>query len=253
MTIGLYGLVAFAVIFCGGMLGLLIGKVMHEGYRDDATQKIVQTATGMISLLAALVLGLLVATAKNKFDTNNKQTEEFAANLMLLDRELVNYGPEVDDIKHLLREFTVAKIATTWPQIGGHQPAEDPPAWQLLERVQGKLRSLAPQSEPQRSIVTSALQITANLTKTSWLETAEETDHVPHSFLLVLLVWLSVLFLSFGLFAPRNALVAVALLVCGLSIAGAVVLIVDMDAPFEGFIAVSAQPMQNALAKMSGP
>src|SRR5271157_5545522 len=110
MTEVMYGLVAFLAIFGGGMLGLLIGKVMHDRYRDDATQRIVQTATTMISLLAALVLGLLVATAKNKFDTSNTQIEVFAAGLMSLDRDLVNYGPEAKDIRSRLRAYVVAKI-----------------------------------------------------------------------------------------------------------------------------------------------
>ena len=92
-TIALYGLATFAALFGGGILGLLAGKLIPEKYHDDSTRAIVQTATGMVSLLAALVLGLLVATAKNKFDTSNKQTEEYAASLMLLDRELVNFGP----------------------------------------------------------------------------------------------------------------------------------------------------------------
>jgi hypothetical protein len=254
MTIVLYGFLAFAVIFRGGMLGLLLGKVIPEGYRGDATKTIVQTATGMVSLSAALVLGLLVATAKNKFDINNKQTEEFAANLMQINRELVNYGTESDDIKSLLRKYTVAKIAATWPKESGPKPGlDDPPAWQLLESVQQKLRGLVPQSESQRSIVTGALQTAAELTKTTWLQTAQESDHVPQPFVLILIAWLFVLFISFGLFAPRNALVVVALLVCALSIAGAVALIVDMDAPFEGIIVISAQPMQESLAKMSAP
>jgi hypothetical protein len=164
---------------------------------------------------------------------------------MLLNRVLVNYGPEANDIKSLLRKYIVAKIAASWPQESGPKPGpEDPPAWQLLESVQQNLRSLAPQSESQRSMVTSALQITADLTKTTWLQTAQESEHVSHPFMLVLMVWLSVLFISFGLFAPPNAIVVVALLVSALSIAGAIVLIVDMDAPFEGIIVVSAQPMQ---------
>jgi hypothetical protein len=91
MTIVLYGLATFAVIFGGGMLGLLLGRVLPAEYHSDATQKIVQTATGLISLLAALALGLLVATAKNKFDTSNQEVEKFAASLILLNRELVNY------------------------------------------------------------------------------------------------------------------------------------------------------------------
>ncbi len=74
MTIVLYAMATFAIVFGGGMLGLLLGRVLPKEYRSDATQKVVQTATGMISLLTALVLGSLVATAKNKFETNNQQT-----------------------------------------------------------------------------------------------------------------------------------------------------------------------------------
>src|SRR6202021_1635900 len=87
-TIALYGLATFAALFGGGILGLLAGRLMPEKYHDDSTRAIVQTATGMVSLLAALVLGLLVATAKNKFDTSNQQVEQFAASLMLLNRQL---------------------------------------------------------------------------------------------------------------------------------------------------------------------
>ncbi|MDJ1638605.1 hypothetical protein G6L15_23235 [Agrobacterium rhizogenes] len=254
LAIGLYGLVAFAVIFCGGLLGLLIGKMMHERHRNEATQKIVQTAMGTVSLVAALVLGLLVATAKDKFDTNNKQTEEFAAGLMSLNRELVNYGPDANAIKSLLQKYTVAKIASNWPSESGPKPAAgDPPAWKLLESVQQGLRTITPNTDAQRLAVASALQTTADLTKATWQQAAQEADHVPHPFVVVLMVWLCVLFISFGLFAPRNRIVVMALFVCALSIAGAVVLVVDMDMPFEGTITVSSAPMHDALAKMNVP
>jgi hypothetical protein len=254
MTIVLYGLATFAVIFGGGILGLLFGRVLPEEYRSDATQRIVQTATGMISLLAALVLGLLVATAKNKFDTSNQQVEQFAASLMVLNRELVNYGPEANDTKAMLRKYTIAKIAETWPSGPGPKSGpDDPPAWKLLESLQQSLTGLAPHTEPQRAGATRASQTAADLVKTTWLQAAEESQHVPHPFVLIMIVWLFVLFVSFGLFAPRNALVVIALLVGALSIAGAVVLIVDMDSPFEGMIVVSADPMQEALARMNAP
>lgn len=110
MTIILYGLLTLLVIFGGGMLGLLFGRVLPDEYHSDATKNIVQTATGMVSLLAALVLGLLVATAKNKFDTSNQQVEQFAASLMLLNRELVNYGPEADDAKALLANIPSLRL-----------------------------------------------------------------------------------------------------------------------------------------------
>jgi len=254
MTIILYGLATFAVIFGGGIFGLLLGRILPEEYRSDATKNIVQTATGMVSLLAALVLGLLVATAKNKFDTSNQQVEQFAASLMLLNRELVNYGSEADDAKALLHKYTVAKIAETWPGRPGPKPgANDPPAWKLLESLQQSLTELAPKTESQRSEAARASQTAADLAKTTWLQAAVESEHVPHPFVLIMIVWLFVLFVSFGLFAPRNMLVVIALLVGALSIAGAVVLIVDMDSPFEGMIVVSADPMQEALSKMNAP
>jgi hypothetical protein len=254
MTIALYGLGAFAVIFCGGLLGLLFGRLLPQEHRSDATQRVVQTATGTVSLLSALVLGLLVSTAKNKFDTSNQQVEQFAANLMLLTRELVNYGPEADDTKALLRKYTVAKIAETWPGGPGPKPEpDDPPAWKLLESLQQSLTELAPKTASQRAEAATASETAAALAKTTWLQAAEESQHVPQPFVLVMIVWLFVLFVSFGLFAPRNALVVIALLVGALSLAGAVVLVVDMDSPFEGVIVVSADPMQEAFAKMNAP
>jgi hypothetical protein len=254
LPIVLYGLAALVVVFGGGMLGLLLGRVLPEKYHSDATQRVVQTATGMVSLLSALVLGLLVATAKNKFDTSNQQVEQFAASLMLLNRELVNYGPEANDTKTLLRKYTVAKIAETWPDGPGPKPEpNDPAAWKLLESLQQSLTELAPKTASQRAEAATASEMAAALVKTTWLQAAEESEHVQHPFVLVMIVWLFVLFVSFGLFAPRNMLVVIALLIGALSIAGAVVLIVDMDSPFEGMIVVSADPMQEAFAKMNAP
>jgi anaerobic glycerol-3-phosphate dehydrogenase len=129
MPIALYGLASFAFVFGGGMLGLFLGMVLPEQHRSNETQKIVQTSTGMVSLLTALVLGLLVAAAKNKYDTTNQQVEQFAASLMLLNRELVNYGTEAKDAKALLRKYTIAKTAETWPRGPGPEPGpDDPPA-----------------------------------------------------------------------------------------------------------------------------
>ncbi len=254
MPIAIYCLVAFAVVFGGGMLGLLLGKVLPEKYHSDATQRVVQTATGMITLVAALALGLLVASAKNKYDTSNQQVEQFAANLMLLNRELTDYGKEAKDAKALLRKYTIAKIAETWPGGPGPKPEpDDPPAWKLLENLQQGLTELAPETASQRSEAATASQTVADLVKTTWLQAAQESEHVQHPFILTMILWLFVLFVSFGLFAPRNMLVVIALLVGALSIAGAVFLIVDMDSPFEGMIVVPADPMQGALARMNAP
>lgn len=252
MTIVFYGITTFLVIFGGGLLGLSLGSRMHEKYHDPATRAIVQTATGMVSLLAALVLGLLVATAKGKFDTSNKQTEEFAASLTLLDRELIYFGAGADQARARLRSYTAAKIAETWPKEAPTKSDEEPP-WKLLESLQQSIRDLKPQSEPQRVALADASSLSTQLNHATWLERAEEMDHVRHPFVLILLAWFGILFFSIGLYAPRNRVVIAALLVGALSIAGAVLLIADMDAPYEGILVVSPEPMRDALARMNAP
>jgi len=240
------------VVFAGGVLGLLVGRLLPEKYQSDDTQRIVQTATGMISLITALVLGLLVATAKGKFDTTNQTTEALAAKLMLINRQLVKFGPEANDARELLRKYTIARIAATWPDEAGAKPGDSPPPWKLLESLQQSLSGLTPKTEAQRSETAVASEAAVDLEKTTWLETAQAASHVQQPFVVILIAWLFVLFVSFGLFAPRNVLVVVALFVGALAIAGAVLLIVDMDLPYEGMLVVSPEPMQQALAQMSG-
>ena len=254
MPIANYFLAAFAVVFGGAVLGMLIGRLLPEKYHSDGTQKIVQTATSMVSLLAALVLGLLVASAKGKFDSTNAQTEEYAAKLMLIHHELARIGPEADDARALLRKYTIAKIAENWPGRAGPKPQPgDPPPWQLLESVQEKLSELGPRTDFLRAESAGASQAAAELTKTTWIEAARESAHVQHPFVIMLVLWIFVLFISYGLFAPRNLLVASALLVGALAIAVAIGMIVDLDTPFDGFILVSPAPMLAALAQMQAP
>jgi hypothetical protein len=252
MTIALYTLIAFAVAFAGGILGLVLGELLPEKYRSENTQKIVQTATSMISLITALVLGLLVATAKGKFDTTNDTTEALAAKLMLINRELVRFGPEANGARELLRQYTAAYIVATWPSVGAKPGPDDSPPWKLLESLEQSLSELAPKTEAQRLEAAAASSAAADLEKSTWLEAAQQAEHVQHPFVVILIAWLFVLFASFGLFAPRNGLAVVALLIAALAISGAVLMIVDMDLPFEGLLQVSPQPVQQALAQIAG-
>jgi hypothetical protein len=136
----------------------------------------------------------------------------------------------------------------------GPKPApDDPPPWRLIDEAQQRLRALHPQSEEQRATLTGALQIAADFTRATWLQKSQEADHVPQPFVMILMVWLFLLFVGIGLFAPRNAVTVTALLVTALSIASAIALIDDLDAPYRGFVVVSPQPMQRALAEIGAP
>jgi hypothetical protein len=240
---GEHGLIAFIVIFGSGMLGLLIGKILPERHIAQPTQAIVQTTMGTISILAALVLGLLVATAKGKFDTVSTQVEQLAGNLMLLDHELRNYGSDTAEARGLLRGYVVAKIKAVWPRQAGERPLlDDPTGVQLLEAFQLSLRGLTPKTDTQRLILADALPITGDLVKTTWRQVALAANRFTHPFLIMTQLWLGMLFFSWGMFAPRNAIVIGAMLLGAASIACTIILVEDFDNPFEGFVTVFAGP-----------
>lgn len=248
------GLIAFAIIFGGGLLGFLIGAMLPEHHRGSPTERTVQNAMRTLSLLSALVLGLLVATAKNKFDANTIQTEHFAASLMMLNSDLVEYGADANEARSALRAYTAAKISATWQLADGAQRAPDAPTpFSLLESLQRKLAALTPTSEYQRAQVREAAQIVEELVRARWLQTAQEASRTPPVFGWVLMGWLSMVFVGFGLFAARNPVTFSALFVCALSVAMALALIEDLDHPYTGLIVVSPQPMQKALSEISAP
>jgi hypothetical protein len=245
------GLFAFCCIFGAGVTGLLLQKLLPATQRTDATQRTVQTTMNVVAILSALVLGLLIASTKTSFDTRRKEIEEFSANLTLLDRELLHFGPEQTDMRALLRDFTAGKLAQTWPAERGSLPEVDhAQTVKMLGDLEDRLRAFTPQTEVQRAARTSALQLAGDLKRTSRLVMVQEGSRTPRPFLTVVVFWLSLLFLSFAIFAPFNATVVAAIIAGAFSVSMAVNLIFDMDHPFAGFIRVSPAPMQQALEKM---
>src|ERR1700751_2130760 len=66
-------LVAFACIFGGTFLGIFVRQRLPDRHLSGDTKDIVRQGTGLIATLASLVLGLLIASANEKFETENSQ------------------------------------------------------------------------------------------------------------------------------------------------------------------------------------
>ena len=120
-----------------------------------------------------------------------------------------------------------------------------------VEELADGIRGLTPRDASQRALQSRALDLAEALLQARWLVFASTGTSVPLPFFVVLLFWLTITFASFGLFAPRNATVLVALFVCALSVGGAVFLILEMDGPFDGLVKVSADPLRYAHAHLN--
>jgi len=244
--------IVFACMFGGGVVGLLLKRRLPDHHLSPETRDVVRLAAGLIGTLAALVLGLLIATVYSSFNTRDQEIKQVAVDLILLDRTLRYYGPETTEIRTLLRQGVTRAIEQHWPKEGGRVSSrEDPEGGLLLERAIELIRNLKPGDEAHRSQQKRALQIGGDLARTHWLLIEQSGSSIPTAFLVFLVFWVTMIFASFGLFAPCNTTVIAALFVCSVSIAGSMFLILEMDTPLHGLIKISAAPMHSALSHLN--
>lgn len=128
--------------------------------------------------------------------------------------------------------------------------AERAPAYKEVEAVQGRLRGLDPHDDTHRLIQARALEIAGQVAEGHLLQVESADEGLPWGFFVVLVYWLALLFGTFGLQAPANKTVLTIILVCALSVAGAIFAISDMANPYAGFIHISDRPLQGALARL---
>lgn len=250
---GIEFLIASLVCACvvgGALLGIGLRAVLPEHHMSEPSRQIVNVAIGLIATLSALVLGLLVASAKGSFDTRNEEIKTSAAKIILLDRTLRQYGPEAAPIRSLVRALTQRRIDHTWGGSDGASLLLAPADATSAEEVRVRLFALAPASEAQRWYLQRALSITADIEQARWLLIEENRSSIPRPFLVVLVSWLTAIFASLGLFAPRNATVYAMLFVCALSVSTAIFLILEMDQAYDGLLRLSSAPLVNAVAEI---
>jgi hypothetical protein len=247
--------IAFVCIFLSGLLGMLLRANLPQHHLQQDSKDVVKLLMGLVATLAALVLGLLTASAKADFDTQNNEVQQSAAKLIELDRVLASYGPETKGLRTGLQQRLIHRLNLTWPEESAAlatAPArlDAPESVSASESLVADIRALSPQSQPQRDLQSQALQIGRDLLATRWLMMAQTSTPLPVPFLVVLVFWLSLLFGSFGLFAPRNATVVAAFFLSAAAVSGSLCLILEMSRPFEGLIKVSSAPLLYALSQL---
>jgi hypothetical protein len=241
-------LIVFSCVFGGAMLGTLFRGSLPESHLSADSQGVVRLGMGFVATMAALVLGLLVSSAKSSYDAQSVEVTDMSSKVIFLDRVLAHYGPETRDARDLLRGAVVANLDRVWPQERTQTSEIVPPS--TAEAVLDKIQALSPKDETQRSLKVQALNMVLGLGQTRWLMYEQGAGSVSKPMLVILVFWLTAIFFSFGLSAPRNATVTAALFVSGLSVSGAIFLILEMYTPFRGVIEISSAPLRFALAHL---
>ena len=241
-------LVMFGCVFGGALFGLFLRFILPEHHLSKDTQDIVKLGMGLVGTMSALVLGLLVASAKSSYDTQSAEVTKLSANIALLDRGLALYGPEAKDTRELLRLAVSRALNQLWSK-DDRSPKAAPSA-AGGEILYEKIHGLSPQTDAQRALKAQALNIAVDIAKTRWLMYEQAMTAVSTPLVIVLVLWLTAIFISFGLFAPFNATVVSSLFVAALSVSCAVFLILEMYTPYTGLVQISSEPLRAAIAQL---
>ncbi len=244
-------LISVVGIFAGALIGMGLQRRLPESHLSKEMQDLVKISAGTIATLTALVLGLLVSSAKSSYDAVNTGIVQGGAKFILLDRTLARYGPEAKPIREQLKLALVAAIERVWPtEKNGMTAVTAIESGTRMELVLDKLGELTPKNEAQRQALVQSQQIANDLSQTRWLLVEEAQTQLPVPFLLILIFWLILLFVSFGLFAPRNLMALAVLFVVACSLSTAIFLVLELNQPLDGVMKVSDAPLRNAVQHM---
>jgi hypothetical protein len=246
MNFILIRIIVLACIFGAALFGMFLRRVLPEQHLSADSKDTVRLGTGMIATMAALVLGLLVASAKNFFDAQSDELTKMSANVVLLDRVLAHYGPETKEARDLLHNAVARTLDLIWHQ----DHSEMVPTAAGGEVIYDKIQALSPKNDAQRALQAQASSMAIDLGQLRWLMFEQGSTSISLPLLWMLIFWLALVFISFGLFAPTNTTVIATLFLCALSVSGAIFLILEMYTPFEGLMQISSAPLRNALAHL---
>jgi hypothetical protein len=240
-------LIVFACVFGGAVFGMILRSRKAQLSADS--KDVVKLGCGLVSTMCAVVLGLLVASAKGSYDTQNNELTEMSAKVVLLDRVLAHYGPETKEVRDVLRSIVASFLARTWPKEHASSAQLEAPsrdAEAILDTIQG----LSPKDDRQRLLQGQATSIVLALVQTRWLQYVQGAVSVPIPLLVILVFWLTVVFATFGLLAPLEGTVVSSLLVSALSVSATFFLILGLYSPYVGLIQVSSSPVRAALTQL---
>jgi hypothetical protein len=238
-------LIVVATIMAGASVGAFLRTRLPRHHLDDETKQMVQVGIKFLSTLAALVLGLIIASAKSSFDTKSEEMQSATAKILLLDDNLRQLGSSADPARNMLRQIVSSRIGELWGNDGAAagMPAPGKAAPRIGE-LENALRTLSPSGEGQRLAWTRSLQLAGDLAQIRSLASAQVGSSITMPLLVLLVFWLAIIALGWNIYAPRHGTIHALNVLCAVSSAGAIFLILEMDRPFGGMIRISDAPLR---------
>lgn len=246
MNASITSIIVFGCTFGGVLLGMFLRARLPDQHLSDKAAEVVSLGTALMGTMAALLLGLQLGSAKDSFEALSDELAQASGDIILLDRTLAFYGPEAQPIRELLKANTerVLELISSSTPLSRPDPGDS----ERQQALYGKIQTLSPKTDVQQSLKSQAINIAFTVSRTRWLIIAKQSKTVSVPLMGVLIFWLTIIFITFGLLAPRNMTVTVSLCVFAASISTAVFLLLELYTPFSGILRVSSAPLRTAVS-----
>ena len=235
---------AFLSMMGAALLGLFSETRLPSEHLQGDTHRVVRRVANLFVVMTSLVLGLMMNSARDTFETNNRDIRTLATELILLDRTMRALGPEAEDARRHLVEYVQTSLK------GANILEEDPRAETALEAAGTSLRAIRVSDEQKVALWNDARQLYRQVVRQRWIVIDEYGGTIPPLLITMVILWLAIIFASFGYRAPRNTVVTASLCLAALLVSAAIYLILDMDTPSSSMTQVSNVPFQRALAQL---
>ncbi len=251
------------VLLCASAAaGLFVNAHLPERHRSPDSIALVQLAITLLVTFIAIVLGMLTTSVKSGFDAAYNARGAYAGQLVQVDHCLRDYGPETSHMRAQLRAYVAAVIASTWPSEPRPTGVAFPDTSQmprtgessvlaaLINEVGLELDALEPADGMHRNLMSSCVAQYGELLKLRWTVIEGVRGSISAPFYWVLVIWLVILFATFGVRSPPSSMSVIVMALCAACVAIALFVILDMDVPYGGWFGIPSTAMRNALADM---
>jgi len=245
LTTGIISVCLLAALW----LGMWLRRFLPVDHLNSNSRDNMKLAMGLVATMAALLLGLLVSSAKTSYDTTRTQVMDKASKYRLLDRVLEIYGPQAAEVRGMLHVLIENETRRLWPDVAD-VPAQSESKDKMGNEFYVALLRLEAHDDTERALKAQAASLAIELGKLLSLMEAESTTSISKPMLIVVVLWLVTIFLGFSLIAPPNTTARFALIASALCAAGAIFLILELDHPFSGIMRISNEPMLNVLSEI---
>ena len=234
-------------------LGNRLARRLPVDHLSLQARQAAQTGIGMLATLLALVLGLMITSAKHSFDDRQAELLRIASSVVLLDRALVGFGDGAQDCRAQLRQI----FASVRARIDDHRHDAAHPGVLMsnlhaLTKLQHSLLGLSARDETQKWYQARAMQLSSEIAHDRVLIVERNQSSIPTVLLAVVVAWVVLIYLGLGIFHVSNPTVNITLDICALAFACAIAIVIELDTPYSGLVGVSTEPLARAAAALEG-